>query len=233
MAGNRAPQECRSAGPPDASEARPVHVPTGWSLSGRGNKLPFPTARDLEWITLYQSGQTLQQIGDAFGVTRERVRQRLTKNGLKRRDGGAWARPSTRSALSREQSRRAGVEQRFFDRWGMSREGVKAISPLARSDKNHPFAPYIQQRNNAARRGIEWRFKFASWWAIWVDSGKWEQRGRGQGYVMARWADDGPYSPENVYICTAGENSKDSYITKPAAGRAAKARITREARAHV
>lgn len=42
---------------------------------------------------------------------------------------------------------------------------------------------------------------------IWQRSGKWEQRGRGQGYVMCRRGDSGPYAEWNVFIATAAENS--------------------------
>lgn len=36
-------------------------------------------ARDLELAALYQGGATLQEIGDAVGLTRERVRQRISR----------------------------------------------------------------------------------------------------------------------------------------------------------
>jgi hypothetical protein len=42
---------------------------------------------------------------------------------------------------------------------------------------------------------------------IWDASGKWDQRGRGDGYVMSRYGDEGPYQKDNVYICLARENN--------------------------
>lgn len=36
----------------------------------------------------YKSGETLQQIGDEYGISRERVRQILAKHGVKRSQGG-------------------------------------------------------------------------------------------------------------------------------------------------
>lgn len=41
-----------------------------------------------EMIDLYKSGKTLSDIGIKFGLTRERIRQRLSSHGIKREDGG-------------------------------------------------------------------------------------------------------------------------------------------------
>jgi hypothetical protein len=78
-----------------------------------------------------------------------------------------------------------------------------------------PWRAYLNQRKNAARRGIDWRFTFEAWWGVWAASGLWEQRGCGRGYCMARFGDVGPYAPDNVYICTIGQNFSDSLVAKP------------------
>lgn len=87
-----------------------------------------------------------------------------------------------------------------------------------------PLKKYVTHRANAKKRGLDWGFTFASWWAVWQESGKWEERGRGTGFCMARKGDIGGYSPENVYICTNSQNFKDSYIKTPMRVRAAKSR---------
>lgn len=64
-------------------------------------------------------------------------------------------------------------------------------------------------------RGIEWLFKFDEWLAVWMASGKWEQRGRGSSkYVMARNGDVGPYAAHNVRIITSRENIQESHVNK-------------------
>lgn len=70
---------------------------------------------------------------------------------------------------------------------------------------------YVTQRGNAKYRGIPWLFTFDSWLLVWEASGHWEDRGvkRGQ-YVMSRFGDVGPYSPENVEIKTASENCSEA-----------------------
>lgn len=73
---------------------------------------------------------------------------------------------------------------------------------------------YANQRKGAFRRGVEWRFAFDGWCRVWEESGKWGERGR-TGYVMARKGDVGPYSPDNVYITTVQENSRDAWRNTP------------------
>lgn len=178
---------------------------------------PAHVIRDAEMILMFRDGKTLQEIGDKYGITRERVRQRLNDHGLSGLDGGAALRSLSAigDAAKRLSEARARREQLDFDRWGMSREEISMLSPLPRKHRKHPIRLYEQQRNSARRRGIGWEITLREWWKVWQESGKWELRGRGKGYCMARWADDGPYSAENVYICTCGENFSDSYITKP------------------
>ena len=66
---------------------------------------------------------------------------------------------------------------------------------------------YKQHRYSAALRGIPWQFTYIQWAMIWAKSGHWYERGRKRGqYVMARFKDKGPYSPDNVKICTVEEN---------------------------
>lgn len=75
-----------------------------------------------------------------------------------------------------------------------------------------PRERYNSHKSNAKVRGIEWLFTFETWVKVWVDSGKWEQRGNRKGqYCMARIGDKGPYSPNNVVIKTTEENKKEAY----------------------
>ena len=48
----------------------------------------LPLKRDWDIVERYKSGQTLAAIGIVYGITRERVRQILKKNGITRMDGG-------------------------------------------------------------------------------------------------------------------------------------------------
>lgn len=71
---------------------------------------------------------------------------------------------------------------------------------------------YKKQKHNAEGRKIKWLFTYETWFAWWDSTGKLEKRGRGSSnYCMCRIADEGPYSPENVYCATNAENIKDAF----------------------
>jgi DNA-binding CsgD family transcriptional regulator len=62
----------------------------GRTLYGAKRK-PAPTSKNpyrKRAAAMYRSGKTLAQIGEAAGVSRERVRQWLVKDGLSRKDRG-------------------------------------------------------------------------------------------------------------------------------------------------
>jgi transposase len=182
-------------------------------------KRTVPMEKYVALAEQYKSGKTLAAIGLEYGVSRERVRQILKSLGLGRMDGGRTIRmlkstPERVDALRAKDERK---ERRIRATWDMSLSDYKAHVEEhgSCSDESSPMHKYMHHRKNAARRGIAWNFTFASWWRVWRESGKWDQRGRGL-YVMARYGDGGtPYSPETVYICTQSQNSKDSFLVWP------------------
>lgn len=191
------------------------------------------TPRHIAMRDAYASGMTLEDVGAAHGVTRERVRQLIKKHfGFTRVNGGkSTARfLAAHDIIAKKKAAKDAVARRFFARWGVTREFARTISSAKLTSHAHPIRKYGSQVNNAKKRGIGWEFTFCSWWQMWQDSGKWELRGRGKGYCMARYGDSGPYSPDNVYICTIGENFSDSYIVHPAHERTAKRLATLAAR---
>lgn len=164
---------------------------------------PKIKAKAAEMAVLFRDGETLESIGQKFGCTREYVRQCITALGVKREDGGVAV-----TAQRKEQSRKDALDARSLRHRGMTVDEFRALPTKVRD-------AYRYQKRNAAFRGIEWNLNLAQWWEIWHLSGKWEKRGRGHGYCMARKGDTGPYSPDNVYICTCAQNTSDSYEFKP------------------
>jgi len=69
---------------------------------------------------------------------------------------------------------------------------------------------YHRQKGAAKYRGIEWQFTFDAWvrwWEKQLGSNWMERRGcHSEEYVMARYADRGPYREDNVECITAGQN---------------------------
>ena len=179
---------------------------------------------------LYRSGKTLQQIGDEYGVTRERVRQLIKFFfGLTRKDSGR-AHLSLERDLARARvniEKRAAKEARRYEKYlGCSPARYKDLTGekwnwtrFREGNSTVPGNAYYQQKRNAKVRGIEWGMTFPEWWGVWQESGKWRLRGRGKGYCMARQGDSGPYTVGNVYICTVGQNFSDSYLVHPWAER--------------
>jgi DNA-binding CsgD family transcriptional regulator len=159
-----------------------------------------PDAREFQMAALYTSGKTLHEIGQEFGVTRERVRQLLTKFfSITREDGGQH-----KQAIANRLRFEAKRNQRCLARWGCCWDDYAKLRAL-----KTPTRAFTSQRNNANKRGIEWQLTLWQWWSIWQQSGHWADRGRGTGYCMCRKGDQGPYSIDNVYIATHAKNIQD------------------------
>lgn len=93
------------------------------------------------------------------------------------------------------------------DEWIELRDlGLRMIAEGASSDST-PLRAYQHQRFAAEhRRKIEWKLSLPEWWAIWSESGLWEKRGLGRGYMMCRKGDKGAYEVGNVYIGPGAAN---------------------------
>lgn len=79
-----------------------------------------------------------------------------------------------------------------------------------------PRFKFAHQRGAAKQRGIEWLLTFEEWMGIWDASGKFHLRGKqAHQYVMARRGDVGPYSADNVFICSASQNCRESISNNP------------------
>lgn len=165
-----------------------------------------------EMAALYKSGQTLKQIGDAYGVTRERVRQILrARTTVTRHEGGqsvavAIKRKKRQWELDEKTLRRLGITWDEYRRFlAIGREYAAQGKPY-----RSPLRAFISQHRAAIRRGIGWELTFGQWWQLWTASGRWSERGRGNSYMMCRKGDVGPYAVGNVFIATGCENSSQA-----------------------
>lgn len=74
---------------------------------------------------------------------------------------------------------------------------------------------YKMQEQNALARGIPFLLSFEQWLAVWMESGKLEQRGRGADkFCMCRYGDVGAYEIGNVFIGTGRENIRAGNLGK-------------------
>lgn len=167
----------------------------GWIKKG-----PKDTGRTQKMVGMYQQGLTLVKIGDAFDMTRERVRQILKANGITAKDGGA-----SKCAASKEADKLAKRDARCLAKHGMTFAEYKQVRASGLQ------VAYRSQQNAANHRGIEWGLTLAQWLDVWRTSGKLDQRGRGKGkYVMSRIKDAGGYVLGNVHIQLATANSLEA-----------------------
>ena len=167
---------------------------------GKPRGRPRNPARDAGMIEMYRQGCTLEQVGQCFGVTRERARQVISRAGVSRTDGGVAIR-SVAKRVAADSAR----DLRYLSRYGMAYDEYRAHVQAGHARL------YQRQQKSARSRGIEWRLDFAQWWAIWERSGRWAERGRGNGkYCMSRVNDDGAYEIGNVHIQSFLENSREA-----------------------
>lgn len=169
---------------------------------------------------MYCSGKTLQEIGDGFGVSRERIRQVLAQLGITSDQGGRTIKqiPLKKIRLAEEEERKERMGARILKKWGFTVDEWRSINKL-KGSKN-PITAFTSHRKNSYKRGIEFKLSFIEWWRIWQESGKWGLRGRGIGrYCMARFGDKGPYEVGNVVIQLATENSRDAILRTHAEGK--------------
>jgi hypothetical protein len=166
--------------------------------------------REQRICQLYRAGHTLQEIGTVFCVTRERIRQIVSRAGVTADEGGS----RKRSATKRSRAEAARLARR--NKHAMGTFGCDFTTLLAHNDGKGGFVKgtrgweYIQQRLNAVSRGIEWSITFPEWCHVWDASGHYHERGRaGDSYVMARRQGFGPYAAWNVYITTLRQNVAD------------------------
>lgn len=200
---------------------RKTRLPRPQNPYGKWGRAPKePTERELDMKAMYVSGETLEGIGKKYDITRERVRQILKKRwGFVSEDGGQVMRSlrNIDERKNKDTQRRNHREAKSLKYWGYSIDEYDehVANHGTTTNRKSPMAKYNQQKRNANARNIGWNLTFKEWWNIWQDSGKWELRGRGVGYCMARWGDSGDYDKDNVYICTTGENFSHSYLTSP------------------
>jgi transposase len=154
-----------------------------------------------EFIACVNAGMLPKEIAARFGVTHQAVRDRALRAGLV-----AKLKANRPVPKCRKEQPPTETEMKY----GMSKDEIR------RHRASGATRAYITQRGNARRREVEWLFTFASWWKVWEESGKWDERGRnGLDYVMARCGDVGPYAAGNVYICTNAENASDAWKNSP------------------
>ena len=185
---------------------------------------PNPRAEEMRRLT--DEGKSFQDIATIYGVSRERVRQimgkwySLTGKNYERTNAVLANKIEQRMAINKE--RAYEVDVRYTKLFGCSKDRFVSLCGREFITWNKKYRSgyewmYFDQKRSARYRKIPWELTLPEWIRIWEDSGKLNMRGHhADEYVMARWGDVGPYSVDNVYICTASKNGKDRIYGKHA-----------------
>lgn len=145
-------------------------------------------------LDAYGSGKEMAQVANESGVSRQYVHLVLKRAGCIR----------PRILGNRKEAVLKERDAKSIQKYGLS------VSDLKPFRERGLLQAFVNQRNAAHARGIEFRFKFAEWLAIWQESGRLGCRGRGKdGYVMSRYGDHGAYEHGNVFIQRGTNNSRD------------------------
>lgn len=153
----------------------------------------------LEICKRYKSGMTQTALGKCYGVSKARIQQFIKASGMNSDEGG-------RAEIKRQ--KHEALNRKFINMYGCTKEQFDAVRGKYADGVKSPLNAFNAQKRHASRRGVEWKLSFWEWWSIWVNSGRWDKRGRNvDSYCMCRKGDEGPYSVGNVYIDTIVHNS--------------------------
>lgn len=163
--------------------------------------LSHDSSRSDDMAGRYLAGETLEQIGASYGISRERVRQIIKKyHGLTGSDGG-YAKKHCQARAERAQKRDEDCIRRFGLPWAEYKAALNLGREMGCKRERTPRGAYCRTLQAAKRDGYAVTLSFGEWWQLWQQSGRWEQRGRGHGkYVLIRRDKTKPLAVDNAVI---------------------------------
>lgn len=170
---------------------------------GRPSTSENPSDRAIAMASMIKEGSTLEEVGDLYGLTKERVRQIIKPLGVTGKHGQSMR--AEKNAAKKNQRLEQARNLKAMKYWGVDHKR------LMRLKKHNPadVKGYEQQRNNSLRRGVEWRLSIDEWMDMWKRSGKKRWKGRGANkYVLTRKRGRGPFSVENCIVAKQQDSSR-------------------------
>lgn len=151
-----------------------------------------------------RGGATLQAIGEAVGITRERVRQICRELGIV---------PDPKVKVRKRPSARPS-------RLPQSVHEARAFA--SERSLPDPYRRFLQNRHSAKQRGIHWALTFDEWWGLWKQH--YHLRGKTSGaWHLCRYLDSGGYIIGNVRVDRRIANDQErSVVYKSKRSRAGK-----------
>jgi hypothetical protein len=153
-----------------------------------------------------KQGQTLEEVGAAYGISRARVHQILKKAGIDMKAGGAALRAKKRAEQSEQQ--RLAVEAEKAKKFGLSlKEFLKLKEEngngVYMNDPESLFYGFMMFKRNQQRHypDVPFTLTFSEWDQLWRKSGM----ERNKSNWMVRKDRDKPFEKRNMKIVPAGD----------------------------
>lgn len=166
--------------------------------------------RDAEMVRLFREGMSLSEIGALYGITRERVRQCLLRQGLTGKDGGIHVKALARTAL-REHRRREARERRIQRIYGCSIDELRDTrAKLSIYMERRIEQIYRSKRAMALRQGVAWQISFPEF--VTLMRPHMNEYGLGRKNIVIRRKDlTAPYTIDNVELTTLSDSSRKTF----------------------
>lgn len=161
----------------------------------------FFSARALSICQRFTAGELLTELGAAFSLSRERIRQILKVHGLTGADGGAAVRAAKRAA-AKKQAREKVQNERYF---GLPQEEFKRVFNNGRglNESGSFYRAYKVRQNNSRYKGLSFRLSFADWIEKWNEAGGWEEGSNRRRELRLGMVDkQSGFVPDNVKVMT-------------------------------
>lgn len=175
-----------------------------------GNK----AERDEMIVNLYRSPMTLQEIGTVCGLTRERVRQILAKNGVKKEEGGDSVKVKQRhknKSIQQNEINRAKkeIKDKKHKKWVIDHLDA-SVEELAAAGLPDSRDHIVCRRYVAVRFARMYHYNepfisYLDWVKVWEKSGHFNLvEGTEQGWCMVKKDKKLGWSFENAKIIRSG-----------------------------
>jgi DNA-binding CsgD family transcriptional regulator len=181
------------------------------STAARESLKKYLNERTQEFVRLYKSGKSLQEIGAIHGVTRERVRQVLNTRDIKKTDGGQHVKSLSRTAI-REKALVEQLNLKAQSVYGCNHETLVNTRAALGTRAMKLDRIYRTLRANAIGDRVPWNLTFPDVAELLKDCI--HKYGKARNSVVVRRVDvEKPFTKDNVEVMRLEESSRLARIT--------------------
>ena len=175
------------------------------------NRQQFKERNDVI-VRMFKSGQTMEEVGAVFSITKQGVRHVIKGRGICASEGGGALKRVKAREHKKADKTEAYSRFRYLCSAAELNEAVILIENSGHKgkfrDSERAKRIYRAEKSKRLSEGnYEWKISFPEWLSIWLDSGKWSEKGstRDGGYIMARPNILEPLTRDNAVIVKAAD----------------------------